>query len=218
MAEARRAVQEPPQPKVTLRMPAKSPDPPKITLRFGGQKQQGPSGVSIDSEALKRQQDLVNAGANGRGPFTGKNLIMLVFGLLGAYSSTGAASLVPKGASQDSARSGSNEHNSINGVKKEVPLGQSPSLGAVQLNGDTNRPIEARPSPGIGVSGIPGMPPPSAFMPLPRYPSGSPHPRTLGMNGDMSSHHPPSNAFDSRFRQPGKGEFSPRNVPTQAFH
>ena len=52
-------------------MPAKSPEPPKITLRFGTQRQPNPNGVSVDSEALKRQQDLVNAGANGKGPFTG---------------------------------------------------------------------------------------------------------------------------------------------------
>ena len=56
-------------------MPAKTPEPPKITLRFGGQRQQGPSGVSVDSEALKRQQDLVNAGANGRVPFTGNGTL-----------------------------------------------------------------------------------------------------------------------------------------------
>lgn len=71
VAEARRVVQEPPQPKVKLRMPAKTPEPPKITLKFGGQRQQGPSGVSVDSEALRRQQDLVNAGAHGRVPLTG---------------------------------------------------------------------------------------------------------------------------------------------------
>jgi len=56
-------------------MPAKTPEPPKITLRFGGQRPQGPSGVSVDSEALKRQQDLVNAGANGRVPFTGNGTL-----------------------------------------------------------------------------------------------------------------------------------------------
>ena len=61
-------------------MPAKSPEPPRITLRFGGQRQQGSSGVSVDSEALKRQQDLVNAGANGRGSLTGNGMLPVGLG------------------------------------------------------------------------------------------------------------------------------------------
>ena len=77
LKEAKRYVQEPPQPKVKLRMPA--PDPPKITLKFGSQKVAGSTGVSIDSESLKRQQDLVNAGANGKTPTSGNAHFPVLF-------------------------------------------------------------------------------------------------------------------------------------------
>ena len=103
--------------------------------------------------------------------------------------------------SQDSNRSGSTDHAAVNGVKREVPMSQSPSLGAVQLNSDVARSIEARPSPGVAVS---AMPPPSRI--TPRIPSGSPHPQTLGLSSHVSNHHPSANAFDARWRQPGKGE------------
>ena len=46
-------------------MPAKSPEPPKITLKFGGQKAVNSASMSVDNESLKRQQELVRAGANG---------------------------------------------------------------------------------------------------------------------------------------------------------
>ena len=64
-------VAEPPQPRVKLRMPAKSPEPSKITLKFGGQKSSSTPAMSVDSEALKRQQDLVRAGANGHATASG---------------------------------------------------------------------------------------------------------------------------------------------------
>ena len=53
-------------------MPAKSPEPPKITLKFGGQKMTNSASMSIDNESLKRQQELVRAGANGYAPEKGK--------------------------------------------------------------------------------------------------------------------------------------------------
>lgn len=52
-------------------MPAKSPEPPKITLKFGGQKATGSASMSVDNESLKRQQELVRAGANGYAPGKG---------------------------------------------------------------------------------------------------------------------------------------------------
>ena len=52
-------------------MPAKSPEPPKITLKFGGQKAIGSASMSVDNESLKRQQELVRAGANGYAPGKG---------------------------------------------------------------------------------------------------------------------------------------------------
>ncbi|KAL2058243.1 hypothetical protein ABVK25_001861 [Lepraria finkii] len=106
LAEAKRTVQEPPQPRVKLRMPAKSPEPSKITLKFGGQKPSGPVAMSVDNEALKRQQDLVRAGANGH---------------------TGPARLPQE-------RSDSTEH-PMNGLKVEATHGQSPAPSVIQMNG-----------------------------------------------------------------------------------
>lgn len=196
-------------------MPAKTPEPPKITLRFGGQRQQGPSGVSVDGEALRRQQDLVNAGAHGRVPVTGnctsfpKNMAQLE----GLYSLTGPAPLMPHRTSQDSNLSGSTEHAATNGVKKEVPI-QSSTIGAVQINGDVTRSIEVRPSPGITSS---GMPPPPGIGATPRLSSGSPHPQAMTFSSHVPSHHPSANTFDPRWRQPGKGKSYCALAVTQNF-
>ncbi len=110
---------------------------------------------------------------------------------------------MPHRASQESNRSGSTDHAAINGVKKEVPMSQSPSLGAVQINGDITRSVEARPSPGMTSS---GMPPPSGIGIMPRLSSGSPHPQAMTFSSHMSNHHPSANTFDPRWRQPGKGK------------
>ena len=52
-------------------MPMKSPEPSKITLKFGSQKGITTAAMSVDSEALKRQQELVRAGANGHATISG---------------------------------------------------------------------------------------------------------------------------------------------------
>lgn len=109
---------------------------------------------------------------------------------------------MPHRASQDSNLGGSTEHAATNGVKKEMPI-QSPSLGAVQINGDVNRSVEARPSPGIAPS---GMPPPPGIGVTPRLSSGSPHPQAMTFSSHMSNHHLSANTFDPRWRQPGKGK------------
>ena len=193
---------EPPQPKVKLRLSAKSPEPtPKITLRFG-QKSNGSAGVAIDSEALKRQQDLVKAGTNGQGsatihetPRPGPR------NPFGSSHSGSAAAPIPtlQRLSQERARSSSAEHpaTSMNGVKSEGP-GKSPALSAVQLNRDLDVSSEARQSPSAAAS---IMPPPSSV--TPRLPSGSPHPQSVTTNSYNSSAH--SAALDPRWRQPGKG-------------
>ena len=195
-------VAEPPQPKVKLRLSAKSPEPtPKITLRFG-QKSNSSSGVAIDNEALKRQQDLVKAGANGQGATatngTTRPSPRNPFG--SSHSGSGAA---PNPSlhrlSQERTRSSSAENpaTSMNGVKSEGP-GISPALSAVQLNRDLNGSNEARHSPNT----VPTtMPPPTSI--TPRLPSGSPHPQAI-TNTYTSYTHPV--AFDPRCRQPGKGE------------
>ena len=102
--------------------------------------------------------------------------------------------------SQESHRSGSTEHAAVNGVKRELPTSQSPSLGAVQANGDVTRSVEIRQSPSAALS---VMPPPSGFPP--RLASGSPRPQNLGLSAHASNN-AASTAFDARLRQPGKGE------------
>lgn len=193
-------VPEPPQPKVKLRMSARSPEPPKITLRFGGQKPSG-TGVSIDSEALKRQQEMVKAGANGQGHMVNntnaRNGSRNPFGRSPSISgSTQIPSLHT--TSQDRARSASAEQ--PNGVKSEVPLGQSPALGAVQLNRELNRSSESGYSPNPNTT---IMPPPSNV--TPRLSSQSPHPQAALTNSHLWNAQSGTTFLDSRWRQPGKG-------------
>ncbi|KAL8947698.1 MAG: hypothetical protein Q9222_006052 [Ikaeria aurantiellina] len=139
LEEAKKAVAEPPQPKVKLRMPAKSPEPPKITLKFGSSKSNTANGVSIDNEALKRQQDLVNAGMNGQAAArTGSQAT-----LGGSHSGTKVNGIPPiPRNSQERTRSGSAEKPAINGVKSEASLAQSPALAAVHA--ERSGPLDAR--------------------------------------------------------------------------
>ena len=56
-------------------MPVKSPEPSKITLKFGSQKGGATPAMSVDNEALKRQQELVRAGANGHATIAGNSAL-----------------------------------------------------------------------------------------------------------------------------------------------
>ncbi|KAL8699238.1 MAG: hypothetical protein Q9201_006120 [Fulgogasparrea decipioides] len=196
LGEAKKVVAEPPQPKVKLRMPAKSPEPPKITLKFGGPKPTGTAGVSVDSEALKRQQDLVNAGMNGQAS-----------NRAGPKVPAGGAQRVPiaNGAStlqrtsQERTRSDSGERPTINGVKTESSMGQSPALASVQLNADRSGSLDARQSPHPSM-----MPPPLASL-TPRPPSGSPHPQSYATNHYTSTSYSSTSQVESSRRQSGKG-------------
>lgn len=138
--------------------------------------------MSVDSEALKRQQDLVKAGVNGQGA-------MNVNGLPRAGLTSSDPGL-PNSVSQESPRSASAEgpvHVS-NGIKNEVPLRQSPALSAIQPSRDLSESVQTP------HSSLSNMPPPSSVTPRP--PSNSPHPSAAPT--------PPS--VDSRLRQPGKGD------------
>lgn len=202
MREARRLVQEPPQPKVKLRMPAPDP-PPKITLKFGGHRHAGSSGVSVDSESLKRQQDLVNAGANGRTPAAG-NANHLVVSPAAAEQSECSHNAIESGISiaKDRPRSDSADQPKMNGVKKESALSQSPTLGAVHVNGDIRR-SNAGQSPS---SGTIAMPPP--LNNASRMTSGSPLPQQPIINNHIPTSHASATPFDNRWRPEGKGEAS----------
>lgn len=200
-------VAEPPQPKVKLRMSARSPESnPKITLRFG-QKVGGTAGVSIDSEALKRQQDLVKAGANGQAAPVGDGTPRSgAPNPLGGSPAASTSNRIPPlhTLSQDRTRSTSVERptSSTDGVKSEVPPGQSPALAAVQLNRDLNRSSESTHTPNPAISMMP--PPPSI---TPRLASNSPHPPAGVINSHSWNSHPLAVSFESKWRQPGKGEY-----------
>ena len=159
-------------------MPVKSPEPSKITLKFGGQKGTGAPAMSVDSEALKRQQDLVRAGANGHATAPGTTALPT----LGQPFHERSASVpqVP------------------NGLKAEANHGQSPALSSIQLNGSS----EARQSPKLG-SGQ--MPPPAVSST--RLPSDSPRPQSLS-NGIASTSTTPTTSFNSKLRPSGKGDRS----------
>lgn len=192
--EAKKVVTEPPQPKVKLRMPAKSPDPPKITLKFGSSKPSTTAGVSVDNEALKRQQDLVNAGMNGQASIRAspKNL---PGGPQNVPVVNGISSL---SRTSQERRSGSGDKPTINGVKTETSIGQSPALGSASLNADRINSLDARQSPNPAM-----MPPPPAML-APRFPSGSPHPQSYSANHYPSTGYSSTSQFDSSRRRSGK--------------
>lgn len=181
-------------------MPPKSPEPPKITLKFGGPKPSNTAGVSVDNEALRRQQDLVNAGMNGQASIRA-----------GLRVPAGGAQrmAVPNGlptlqrASQERTKSDSSEKPAINGVKTESSIGQSPALAAVQLSADRNGSLDARQSPNPSM-----MPPPLASL-TPRPPSGSPHPQSHAGNHYSSTGYSSTTHIDSSRRQSGKGKIPP---------
>ena len=189
-----------------LRLSARSPDPtPKITLRFGGQKS---NGVSVDNEALRRQQDLVRAGANGLGPVVGNGASShpspcKSFGSSHSRSDPTPIPPISQG-SHEVNRSGPAEHPNTytNGVKSESQIGQSPALGSVQLSRDSIGSHEAMQSPNLAAS---IMPPPASV--TPRLPSGSPRPPTGHSNNHGSHAHNLNNPLASYWRQPGKGKY-----------
>lgn len=176
-------------------MPVKSPEPSKITLKFGGQKSSGTVAMSVDNEALKRQQDLVRAGANGH---TGNTISRPRDPSLSSHSSSGPARPPQEGVA-------STEHG-INGLKAEATRGHSPALNAIQMNGAS----EVRRSPSAANV---HMPPPMNLSS--RLPSGSPHPQSLA-NGSGPTSHAVTTPFNSRFRQPGKGEY--RTLVSSGLH
>ncbi|SLM40141.1 Bromodomain [Lasallia pustulata] len=174
LVEAKRAVPEPAQPKVKLRMSARSPEPsqPKLKLHFGASKPQAPianatAGVAVDDEALKRQQDLVKAGANGHGAAgdgaSSRPGPRNPFG--GSHSGSGSTPIPTLGQISRSA-SAASPPVTVNGVKSEVQAGQSPALGAVELRRNSSASNEAAQSPHPTTL---GMPPPSSV--TPRLPS-----------------------------------------------
>ena len=115
---------EPPQPRVKLTIGGKSPEPPpKITLKFGNPKPSSSAGVTVDNEALKRQQELVRAGINGQIPNQ------------------------PTPGRPPSEKSGSGSENGIvmNGIKREASHTHPTASSGGQPNG-LSQPVMAPPS------------------------------------------------------------------------
>lgn len=174
-------------------MPVKSPEPPKITLKFGGQKATGSASMSVDNESLKRQQELVRAGANGYA--TGKGNTTSLSRNISRLSHSRSGSIPnPTTSRMSHERSGSAEH-AMNGMKTETTQAQSPALNA--LPNGTN---ETGQSPSAS---NPQMPPPMQLSS--RMPSGSPHPQATP-NGAAPTSQVSNTPFNSRLRQPGKGK------------
>ncbi|KAL8663882.1 MAG: hypothetical protein Q9168_008018 [Polycauliona sp. 1 TL-2023] len=195
LAEARKVVSEPPAPKVKLRMPAKTPEPPKLTLKFGSTKPTAASGVSVDGEALRRQQDLVNAGMNGHTPLRAAT-----------RDPTGGPQILPAAngthnlprPSQERTSKSAAERPTVNGLKTESSMGQSPALAAVQMSANRSVALDARPSP------VPSLMPPPSVALAPRLPSGSPHPNSHITNHYSSSGYSSASQYESSRRQSGK--------------
>ncbi|MCJ1405326.1 hypothetical protein MMC11_008553 [Xylographa trunciseda] len=194
--EAKEAVSEPPQPKVKLRLTANKTTPelqPKIMLRMGPKATtENTNGVTVDNEALKRQQDHVKAGANGYAAITnGDSSTKLL--------ASPAVPMISKSATPDQLAldrmSGAIAPMASNGVKSEGQLRQSPAITATVVRHNSNTSSENPQSPhNASIS----MPPPSSI--TPRLPSGSPHPQI----NHSSQNNQISNPLDSRWRQPGK--------------
>ena len=192
-----------PQQKVKLKVHEPEP-PPKIHLRLNHKSNSAAGSMTVDSEALKRQQDLVNASAHRQGALNGNGVSSrsVQGNPFGRSSAAIATTQVPslRHTSQEPRRSLSAEQ--VNGVKRETQLGQSPALGSVQLSRETNGssgPMRTQNHP------TSAMAPPSST--TPRLQSGSPRPQlNSSQNNSSSSHHHPAIApVDLRWRQPGKG-------------
>ena len=189
-------------------MSAKSPEPPpKITLRFGQKASSDAvtTGVAVDNQALKRQQDLVKAGVNGQSSTTGA-VSSTTSGLRNPFGGSHAGSgstpvpTLNQIAQERRSSSAASPPSSSNGIKHETQPGQSPALAAVEPRRDSNASKEALPSPHLPAS---TMPPPASV--TPRLPSGSPHPQTIASSNHVPHSHNLSNPLDSRWRLPGKG-------------
>ena len=144
----------------------------------------------------------MNAGANRRTPATG-NTNPLIVPYAAIKRAEGLQAITENGIknAKERTRSDSADRPQVNGVKKESALSQSPTLGAVHVNGDLRR-LNTRHSPS---SGNVSMPPP--LNNAQRVASGSPLPQTPNLSNHIPTSHPPTTAFDNRWRQPGKGAF-----------
>ncbi|KAL9121014.1 MAG: hypothetical protein Q9187_002428 [Circinaria calcarea] len=206
LTEAKKVVSEPPQPKLRIKMSAKSPEP-KIKLRFGQKSAHSEDAViKVDDSALKRQQELVTAGANGQS-ITGVNGTPSLPPSRNPFSGTksSSASIPIPTTNTTSQSSGGGSATSppiiINGVKDEIHVAKAPTPvpAAVKVRRGSDASKEATQSPRLAAV---SMPPPAS---LPAsLPTGSPHLQPAASSNHLTHSHTLTNPLDSRWRQPGK--------------
>ena len=197
IAEAKQAVQEPAQPRVTLRMPVKDSESiTRLKLHLNPkQTHDQANGFAIDPESLQRQKDMVQAGVNGHIEPSG-----LGVDAGSTTKSSPPANVIQNLSSQLSALATSPPI-TTNGSKSESQSLMSPapvptSTGPFGTESREN-------SSSAQIPGTTGMPPPTST--TPQIASTSPHPQTTHVTGAPSAP-PPVNPLESKWRQPGRGK------------
>ena len=151
---------------------------PKITLKFG-QKPSAAAGVSVDQEALARQQSLVRGAANGQSA--------------NANSQTSTRNQLPGSlptsqSSQDHPSAPPIEHGA-NGIKRELSHGQSPALAKALPNG-----VEGSAHPAV----------PASLNQASQVSYGSPHPTAINGNAYPTSGYTNMQKNPAHLRTEGK--------------
>ena len=211
----------------------KTPEPSsqKLTLKFQGQKAEASPkaegttpGVTVDNEALKRQQELVRAGSNGQEFAQNATPSSTELGKRSFGSpQTGPKKGTPIArASQERQRSASTAvpGSAVPGIEGQGP---SPGLTAAQparesmewgkASGVPHEPTATR-TPSAPAPATPAMGPPSSVTPRP--PSGSPRPSQPTMASQTPFQTPGVSPLECRVRQPGKPPLIP-NVSVTSY-
>jgi hypothetical protein len=199
---------EPLPQKLTLRLPGKAGDPSSSMEMLQ-------SGVTVDSEALKRQQELVRAGSNGLE--VPRNSTPPARNLRDRSGSGTRCISAMSRRSQDQEIQGStfgaSPVPSTSAIKSEILAGQSPSLTALHSNHDSYDSSKHSNESPFAVSlessaGLNTFPPPNAT-PAPNCVSLR---SSLTQTYNLSSHNMSVHVvspLDSRLRKPGKGNILP---------
>jgi hypothetical protein len=179
---------------------------PSLKIKFGSAKA-SPSpaatpgadrhtpGVLVHDEALERQRQMVAAGMNGGRPPSAPGVPAAARNPFSGASRSGSAS-TPIPALNSTSAGTPPAH--TNGVKSEMPAGQSPALSAIR--------------PSSAASGqVAHVHHPQA---LPRVPSGSPHPQQLQQalypnnnhHYQPPQYHPPNGFIQNTTRPAGQSK------------
>ena len=165
--------------------------PKKVTLHVTPRaNNHDTSGVTIDTEALKRQNELVNAGINGKVEVRANGA---------RRPSTSHQDTMPSTSEMQSTSMRSGSATSLtqltNGANNEAQLRKSPAPGVPMARNASHGSMTGTSSHRQGST---SMPPPTYT--TPRAASGSPYPQT-----NNTSVPAPVNPLDYRWRLPGKG-------------